>query len=141
MDTSWRVDCIRFLTDKPLFDKRLVFAEEHLWHFKFENTCVKRAVFAPGYAYAQPPGRDKMPECTRDRQRGSPEGWTLLGFTGVLPPQQKKIYILSVLLTRKPANWPTPCSHMKNSFSPPYLRIAPNQETHLIFSWPNISMK
>ena len=47
------------LTDKPLLHKRLVLSAE-LIHGTFKNTCVKCPGLAPGYANAQPPGRDKI---------------------------------------------------------------------------------
>ena len=50
---------LQSLTDKPLFDKRLVFPDE-LTHGTFQNTCVECPGVAPGYANAQPPGRDKI---------------------------------------------------------------------------------
>ena len=48
-----------FLTDKPLFDKRLVFPDE-LIHGTFQNTCVECPGVVPRYANAQPLGRDKI---------------------------------------------------------------------------------
>jgi len=42
-----------------LFDKSLVLPDE-LIHGTFENTSVKCPGIAPGYANAQPPGRDKI---------------------------------------------------------------------------------
>ena len=45
--------------DKLLLDKRLVFLDE-LIHDTFESTCVKCPGVAPGYANAQPQGRDKI---------------------------------------------------------------------------------
>ena len=45
--------------EKTLFDKRLVFPDE-LMHGTFQNTCVECPGIAPGYANAQPPGRDKI---------------------------------------------------------------------------------
>ena len=50
---------LQSLTDKPLFDKCLVFPNE-LIHGTFQNTCVECPGIAPGYANAQPPGRDKI---------------------------------------------------------------------------------
>ena len=47
------------MTDKPLFDKRLVFSDE-LIHGTFKNMCVKCPRVALGYANAQPPGRNKI---------------------------------------------------------------------------------
>ena len=46
---------LQSLTDKPLFDKRLVFPDE-LIHGTFQNTRVEW----PGYANVQPPGSDKI---------------------------------------------------------------------------------
>jgi len=42
-----------------MFDKHLVFPDEPI-HGTFENTCAKCPVVTPGYANAQPPGRDKI---------------------------------------------------------------------------------
>ena len=47
------------MMDKPLLHKRLVFSAEFI-HGTFKNTCVKCPGDAPGYANAQPPGRDKI---------------------------------------------------------------------------------
>ena len=46
--------------DKPLLHKRLVFSTE-LINGTFKNPCVNCPGVVPGYANAQPPGRDKIP--------------------------------------------------------------------------------
>ena len=64
------------LTDKPLFEKRLVFPDERI-HGTFENTRVKCPRVAPN---AQPPGRDKIanappPDWQREQMPRGYRGW------------------------------------------------------------------